>query len=74
MYINIYIDNYAQNFRFAVASKGKFHASIFFPSFLFTGRATSSFKGPLALFKGMLFSFAKVRGNLATNKQQNALR
>jgi len=31
-------------------------------------------KGPLALFKGMLFSFAKVRGNLATNKQQNALR
>ena len=27
-----------------------------------------------ALFKGVLFSFAKVRGNLATNKQQNALR
>jgi hypothetical protein len=33
-----------------------------------------SFKGPLALFIGMLFSFAKVRGNLATNRQQNALR
>ena len=28
-----------------------------------------SFKGPLALFKGMLFSFAQVRGSLATNKQ-----
>jgi hypothetical protein len=31
-----------------------------------------SFKGPLAIFKGMLFSFAQVRGILATNKQQNA--
>ncbi len=33
-----------------------------------------SYKGPLALIRGILFSFGQVRGNLATKKQQDALR